>query len=71
MKISTTFNGRLVHSAGPVVSLALNTLSPEWVSGLVGGLVAWFSSKFFFSWVYLEVRPMSDFSCQSRLCTQS
>lgn len=35
----------LFHSEGPMVSLSLNSLSSEWVSGLVGWLVgclAWF-----------------------------
>ena len=41
MKFHTASSERLVCSEGPVVSLALNSLSSEWVSGLVGCL-AWF-----------------------------
>lgn len=44
MKFHTASSERLVCGEGPVVSLALNSLSSEWVSGLVGWLVAWLGS---------------------------
>lgn len=44
MKLHTASSERLVRSEGPVINLSLHSLSSEWVSGLVGWLVAWLGS---------------------------